>query len=481
MNMNSGELQLQQQRPGRRPHYDGDVIASMLRYQKEKQDAVAFFNSSQRQQPRPRPFGGLFRQPYGDFGNEPRNGSRLKKLLSTPENRELWLETKTGHAAGDMPQIDNPLDEDKIYYYNPITLRVSFDKPSSIKAHIVQQSQLQKLLDLATPCTLILKRIYNQLTEETLRNYFQQFGPIAFVRVCKYKEVAKLAKTGRRNLAYFRMETIQAQKKILEQQFFTLEEHKVEVQIPANRVFIGRVPDGTTPNNLVRYMAQEIAKIDPAAYCIDAYFPLPYRQFAFCTVGGQLMAAKLALKADFLFNGTSITVASCHSETEEAAEQAFEQKMKRLVELNELARVRSMQNISVEIKFILQLLSKMRKFENPISLLMQINNEFLKCSEEKLRNYLFVQDHVLDICKLIALKPEDFEHPLTRKKRFHADGSGEKEADANNDEEEDDGEDDAAAYCQFDEDITANELISGQHNQFVVPSSVKHVVKIITQ
>ncbi|KAF7640285.1 hypothetical protein Mgra_00000113 [Meloidogyne graminicola] len=35
---------------------------------------------------------------------------------------------------------------------------------------------------------------------------------------------------------------------------------------------------------------------------------------------------------------------------------------------------------------------------------MVINTEFLKSSEEKLRNYLYVQDNVFEMCKKVALE-----------------------------------------------------------------------------
>jgi hypothetical protein len=47
---------------------------------------------------------------------------------------------------------------------------------------------------------------------------------------------------------------------------------KVEVRIPANRIFIGRVPDRTSPIELVRFFSQEVAKMDPSAYCVDGEF-----------------------------------------------------------------------------------------------------------------------------------------------------------------------------------------------------------------
>jgi hypothetical protein len=91
------------------------------------------------------------------------------------------------------------------------------------------------------------------------------------------------------------------------------------------------------------------------------------------------------------------------------AERLFERKVQNLVDHNELARVRALQSIAVEVKFLLQILGKMKKcmasffpllifkhvIHNSVNsqrmLLAEINNQFLKCTEEKLRNYLSIQ------------------------------------------------------------------------------------------
>lgn len=118
-----------------------------------------------------------------------RKGSRLKRLLGIPMAKELWLETATGRLSFDGGQIVNRLEENRTYYYNISTLRVSFEMPSPLSAIIRQQTEIRKMLDMTTPCTIIVTRCYNQLTEEVLRNYFEQYGDVAFARVFSIKAV----------------------------------------------------------------------------------------------------------------------------------------------------------------------------------------------------------------------------------------------------------------------------------------------------
>uniref|UniRef100_A0A914MIX2 Uncharacterized protein n=1 Tax=Meloidogyne incognita TaxID=6306 RepID=A0A914MIX2_MELIC len=79
-----------------------------------------------------------------------RKGSRLKRLLGIPMAKELWLETATGRLSFDGGQIVNRLEENRTYYYNISTLRVSFEMPSPLSAIIRQQTEIRKMLDMAS-------------------------------------------------------------------------------------------------------------------------------------------------------------------------------------------------------------------------------------------------------------------------------------------------------------------------------------------
>jgi hypothetical protein len=46
------------------------------------------------------------------------------------------------------------------------------------------------------------------------------------------------------------------------------------------------------------------------------------------------------------------------------ADSLLEQKIKELIELNDYARVRSLQNISTEVKSMINILAKMKKCNN---------------------------------------------------------------------------------------------------------------------
>ena len=64
--------------------------------------------------------------------------------------KELWLETATGRLSFDGGQIVNRLEENRTYYYNISTLRVSFEMPSPLSAIIRQQTEIRKMLDMAS-------------------------------------------------------------------------------------------------------------------------------------------------------------------------------------------------------------------------------------------------------------------------------------------------------------------------------------------
>ncbi|KAL7072952.1 hypothetical protein ACQ4LE_008225 [Meloidogyne hapla] len=360
-----------------------------------------------------------------------RKGYRLKRLLGLPMAKELWLETATGRLSFDGGQIVNRLEENRTYYYNISTLRVSFEMPSPLTAIIRQQTEVRKMLDMTTPCTIIVTRCYNQLTEEVLHNYFKQYGEVAFARVFSIKAGGTINPKSnvkrKRKLAYIRMESVQVQKRLLEQTSFTIDGHIVELRIPSNRIFISRVPEEAQPIELIQFVEGEIKKFEPRGYCVDAYFPHPFCQFVFCTVGGPRVSARLAIKADFFFRGSSVGISTCCDDSELDADRLLEQKIKDLVEQNDYARIRSLQSISAEVKSMILILAKMKKFSNEISLLMVINSEFLKSSEEKLRSYLCVQDNVFEMCKKVAMEINNENNQSTERKRIRIENDQEKE------------------------------------------------------
>ncbi|CAK5074998.1 unnamed protein product [Meloidogyne enterolobii] len=180
------------------------------------------------------------------------------------------------------------------------------------------------------------------------------------------------------------MESIQVQKKILEQMSFSIDGHIIELRVPCNRIFISRVPDETRPSELVQFVETEIKKFEPRGYCVDAYFPHPFCQFAFCTVGGAKVSARLAIKADFFFKGSSVGISTCCDGSELDADRLLEQKIKDLVDQNDYARIRSLQSISTE-------------------------------------------DNVFEMCKKVALETNKENDQSTNRKRIRLDNDREKE------------------------------------------------------
>uniref|UniRef100_A0A183CCF3 RRM domain-containing protein n=1 Tax=Globodera pallida TaxID=36090 RepID=A0A183CCF3_GLOPA len=381
-----------------------------------------------------------------------RNKSRLKKLLRIPEDKDLWLETKTGQTVDFNSDDWHTVALDgRTYFYNPVTFRIFFERLPASRCVVVQQTELQKLLDATTPSTLIVKRISSQLTEQSMSTFFEQYGKVAFSTICRYEDMVKSGDCKPSDhcyLAFIRMESIAAQSKILAKRFHLIDGLEAGRDLP---IFNEKV----SVQDLMAYFSEEIWKIDSTAYCVDAYFPVPFTQFAFVTCGGQQIAAKLAVKADLIFKHQSITVSALHFEEGGNVEKLLNDKIQMLADRNELARVRSLLNIGDEVKLTLQLLAKTRKFTNPMLLLNEINTEFLKCTEEKIRNYLSVQEHVLDICKIVALKEgaAGGENDGTRKrKRKASDG----EETLNDEEEVEEG---TMQNAIFDDDNIAQAVV----------------------
>lgn len=68
--------------------------------------------------------------------------------MGLPFAKELWLETTTGRLSFDGGQNINRLEENRTYYYNISTLRISFEMPSPLNSIIKKQAEICKMLDM---------------------------------------------------------------------------------------------------------------------------------------------------------------------------------------------------------------------------------------------------------------------------------------------------------------------------------------------
>ncbi|KAI1727762.1 tar DNA-binding protein like protein 1 [Ditylenchus destructor] len=76
------------------------------------------------------------------------------------------------------------------------------------------------------------------------------------------------------------------------------------------KIFIGRLQEKTTSQQLKEFFLEEAQKIDPDAQILDVYIPKPFRAFAFITFSNPLIVKKMLKIGEFIVDGTSVTVSS---------------------------------------------------------------------------------------------------------------------------------------------------------------------------
>jgi len=259
-----------------------------------------------------------------------------------------------------------------------------------------------------------------------LKKYFEKFGRVHFVKLAN-------PTAERPMMAFIRMETPQSQKKLLDYQgLHQIEGCEIEVHPPQRRIFIGRIPDEITTSELLRFFGDEARKINPAAYAVDVYRPMPYRQFAFAVFGEIGNVAEIiARKKDLVMNGAPLTCSyfpfSVDGSMPESAIVEFEANnngtpaLKQLKDvdikplfarkISELAasepsKARSLESIASEVEFVMSLMLKEREQNSQTTicqLLDIINVEFMSTTEDKLRKYLGVQSSVFLLCKAMLI------------------------------------------------------------------------------
>jgi len=144
-----------------------------------------------------------------------------------------------------------------------------------------------------------------KLTDEDLREHFEQFGELLMA------QVKKDMKTGSsKGFGFIRYASYESQKKVLAQQH-VIDRRICQVKIPnskggpppnSNRVFIGRCTEAMTAEDLRDYFSA-------FGEVLEVYIPKPFRAFAFVTFADTEVAQRLCGE-DHIVSGNSIYVST---------------------------------------------------------------------------------------------------------------------------------------------------------------------------
>lgn len=135
-------------------------------------------------------------------------------------------------------------------------------------------------------------------TEEELRTYFESnYGDLAFCEIKMDRETGKS-----RGFGFIRFKDEAAAKQAVNGHHY-IEGRRVEVRMKKDKpmkMFIGRVPHGTTVDDLNRHFSQY-------GQLTDTYIPTPFRNYAFITFASS-EDAKNCMQDTHMLNGNRLNV-----------------------------------------------------------------------------------------------------------------------------------------------------------------------------
>jgi len=142
-------------------------------------------------------------------------------------------------------------------------------------------------------------------TEEEMREYFEKFGEVAH---CELKYENRGGEKRSRGFGFVRFKQPESSKEVLENTNHSLGGRRIEVRFPKDRtvddiptkLFIGRLPNGTTADDLKECFSE----YGPFK---DVYVPSNFRNFGFITFQSQHIANEV-LKETHLIGGTVLNV-----------------------------------------------------------------------------------------------------------------------------------------------------------------------------
>lgn len=145
-------------------------------------------------------------------------------------------------------------------------------------------------------------------TEDSMRNYFEQYGEVNMVQV---KTDPKSGKS--RGFGFVRFAKSSIQTKLLSMRHF-IDGRWCDVRVPlskaeadatkaaqlSRKIFVGRLPDNITTEELRNHFSS-------FGTLTDVYIPKPFRNFAFVTFGTSDMAQSI-FKHKHVINGTTVQI-----------------------------------------------------------------------------------------------------------------------------------------------------------------------------
>ncbi|VDD86169.1 unnamed protein product [Enterobius vermicularis] len=164
-------------------------------------------------------------------------------------------------------------------------------------------------------CTdLIVLGIPYTTSSETCKAYFELFGDVVMF------DLKKDASGNSKGFGFVRMADYNAQIRVLAKQTHEIDGRRCQVKIPlskgesaqatVSRIFVGRLPEKFTVEDLRNFFNEEAAKIDPEACVTDVFIPRPFRSFAFVNFSSSLVARTIIKLGDVVLDGCSLAVSA---------------------------------------------------------------------------------------------------------------------------------------------------------------------------
>uniref|UniRef100_A0A914CB19 RRM domain-containing protein n=1 Tax=Acrobeloides nanus TaxID=290746 RepID=A0A914CB19_9BILA len=207
---------------------------------------------------------------------------------------------------------------------NPKRKKMMDDENDSESDTEMHYGSKQKRMDAAEEeprCVdLIVLGLPYKLTEDELKEYFEQFGKVVL------SEIKRGTNGESKGFGFVQMEKYESQLRVLAKHIHTIGGRKCQVKVPlskkpesytqdlatiaSSKLFIGRLQEKTSADALKEFFNKEAKKIDPKSSIIDVFVPKPFRSFAFITFSNPNVVQKLIRKGDFIIDGASISVSA---------------------------------------------------------------------------------------------------------------------------------------------------------------------------
>ena len=164
-------------------------------------------------------------------------------------------------------------------------------------------------------CTdLIVLGIPYTTSSETCKAYFELFGDVVMF------DLKKDASGNSKGFGFVRMADYNAQMRVLAKQTHEIDGRRCQVKIPlskgesaqatVSRIFVGRLPEKFTVEDLRNFFNKEAAKIDSEACVTDVFIPRPFRSFAFVNFSSSVVARAIIKLGDVVIDGCSLAVSA---------------------------------------------------------------------------------------------------------------------------------------------------------------------------